>query len=197
MPTFNDLTYFDLVVACMLFFFLVRGLWVGCVRQLAAFLALIGGYVLAGQYAHAILPLTERVVDAPKLTFLVSFGVIFLVVALVFTLIGKVLHRVLQVTLLGWLDRLAGLVIGGAKAAVMASLLYMYLASSLSATNELLRTSFTTPYLQQGAEVLRSLINDPRLRKYLVQKQPAIATELLPGKSHEDTPEQRQAAKQD
>lgn len=197
MPTFNDLTYFDLVVACMLFFFLVRGLWIGCVRQLAAFLALIGGYVLAGQYAHAILPLTERVVDAPKLTFLVSFGVIFLVVAIVFTLIGKVLHRVLQITLLGWLDRLAGLVIGGAKAAVMASLLYMYLASSLSATNELLRTSFTTPYLQQGAEVLRSLINDPRLRKYLVQKQPAIATELLPGRSHEDKPEQRQAAKQD
>ena len=196
MPTFAELTYFDLVVACIFLFFLVRGLWIGCVRQLAAFFALVGGYYLAGQYADAMLPLTERFVDNPKLTFLVSFGHIIIVAAIVFTLIGKVLHRFLQITLLGWLDRLSGLGVGAVKAAVVASLLYMFLASSLSATNELLRTSCSTPTLRQGSELLRSFIDDPRLRKYFAQKEPAILSELLPGQGGEKQPEARKPARQ-
>jgi membrane protein required for colicin V production len=182
MPTFNDLTYFDLVVAFIFLFFLVRGVWIGFIRQLAAFFALVGSYYLAGQYAARILPVTERFVDNPKLTFLVSFALIFLVAALVFTLIGKVLHRMMQITLLGWLDRSSGLVLGAAKAAVVASLLYMVVASSLSTTNDLLRKSYTSPYLKQGAALLQSFIDDPRLRKYFLQKEPAILPNQLPGK---------------
>lgn len=183
MPTFNDLTYFDLVVAFIFLFFLVRGLWIGFMRQLAAFFALVGSYYLAGQYAARILPFTERFVDNPKLTFLVSFAIIFLVAAFVFTMIGKVLHRVMQITLLGWLDRFSGLILGGVKAAVLASLLYMFLASYLSTTNQVLRKSYSSPYLKQGADRLQLFIDDPQLRKYFLQKEPAILTDLLSGKS--------------
>jgi len=182
MPTLNDLTYFDLVVAFLFLLFLVRGAWIGFVRQLAAFFALVGGYFIAGQYVDRILPWTERFVENPKVIFFISFAILFVAAALVFTLIGKVLHRFLQITLLGWLDRLSGLALGGFKAAVVASLLYMFLASSLSTTNDLLRKSYSTPYLKQGSELLRSCINDPRLRKYFVQKEPAILNELLPEK---------------
>jgi membrane protein required for colicin V production len=182
MPTFNDLTYFDLIILFIFLVFFLRGIWIGCMRQLAAFFALVGGYYLAGQYAYTILPWTERLVDNPKLTFLVSYGLVFLVAAIVFTLIGKLLHGFMRVTLLGWLDRLFGLVIGGIKAAVVASLIFMLLASTLSTTNDLLRKSYTTPFLQQGANILRSWIDDPRLRKYFVQKEPAILSELLPGR---------------
>lgn len=197
MPTFSDLTYFDLVVAFIFLFFLVRGLWIGFMRQLAAFFALVGSYYLAGQHAAQILPFTERFIDNPKVTFLVSFAIIFLVAALVFTLIGKVLHRVMQITLLGWLDRVSGLVLGGVKAVVVASLLYMFLASSLSATNELLRKSYSSPYLKQGAELLQSLINDPRLRQYFLQKDPAILPHLLPGTSEQKKPEQKKKPEQE
>lgn len=195
MPTFNDLTYFDLVVAFIFLFFLVRGLWIGFMRQLAAFFALVGSYYLAGRYASEILPFTERFVDNPKLTFFISFALIFLVAAIVFTLIGKVLHRFMQITLLGWLDRFSGMLLGGVKAAVVASLIYMFLASSLSATNELLKKSYTSPYLKQGAELLQSLIDDPRLRKYFLQKEPAILSDLLPAQPEQKKPEQQKPAR--
>jgi membrane protein required for colicin V production len=191
MPTFGALSYFDLVIAVLFLIFLIRGLWIGFMRQLAAFFALVGSYYLAGQYAARILPFTERFVDNPKWTFLVSFALIFIVAALVFTFIGKVLHRFMQITLLGWLDRISGLILGGVKAAVVASLLYMFLASSLSSTNELLRKSYSSPYLKQGAEMLQSLIDDPRVRKYFVQKEPAILSDLLPGKSDQKKPVQQ------
>ncbi len=189
MPTFNELTYFDLVVAGIFLFFLVRGLWIGFMRQLAAFFALVGSYYLAGQYAAQMLPFTERFVDNPKLTFFISFAIVFLVAAIVFSLIGKILYRIMQITLLGWLDRFSGLFLGGIKAAVVASLIYMFLASSLSTTNDLLKKSYTSPYLKQGAEMLRSFIDDPRLRKYFVQKEPAILSDLLPVKPEQKKPE--------
>ncbi|MCL2789356.1 MAG: CvpA family protein [Desulfobulbus sp.] len=186
------MTFFDLVVAAIVLLFLVRGVWIGFVRQLAAFFALVGSYGIAGQYADRVLPWTEKFVDNPRVTFFVSFAILFIVSALVFTLIGKVLHRFLQITLLGWLDRLAGLVLGCAKAALVASLLYMLLASTLSTTNDMLRKSYSGPYLKQGAEWLRSFINDPHLRDYLMQKEPAILLkELLPEKPADQKNEQR------
>lgn len=181
MPALHELTSFDMLIVLLFAIFFVRGAWIGCVRQLAAFCALVGGYYLAGQYAHRLLPWTERFFDHPKVIFLVSFAILFLAAALVFTLMGKVLHRVVQIALLGWLDRLFGLVLGGVKAAAIASLLYMLLASSLSTTNDVLRKSVTTPFLKQGAELLRSCIDDPRLRTFFAQKEPAILNELLPG----------------
>ena len=183
MPTFNDLTYFDYAVAFLFLFFMARGLWIGCMRQLAAFFALVGSYYLAGQYADQFIPFTERFVTNPKLIFLVSFAGIFLIAALIFSLIGKLLHRFLQISLFGGFDRLLGLVLGGVKAAVVASMLYMVLASSLSSTNELLRKSISSPYLKVGAELLQSLINDPRLRTYFLEKEPAIVNGLPPARA--------------
>lgn len=196
MPTFNDLTYFDIAVLTIFLAFFLRGVWIGCMRQLGAVLALVGGYYMAGQYADAILPWTERLVDSPRLTFLVSFGLIFLVAAILFTLIGKILQRFMHISLLGWLDRLGGLVVGGVKAMVVASLLYMFLASTLSTTNDLLRKSQTSPYLQQGANILRTWINDPRLRKYFAQKEPAILSDLLSGKPNSNKQEVQNSTKE-
>lgn len=177
MPTFNDLTSFDLVVVCLALVFLIRGAWIGFLRQLGVFLALVGSYWLASHFADRILPLTEQWVTNPKLTFLVSFVSVFALASLVLTLVGRLVGRLLRIGPPGGLDRMAGLVGGAVKAAVVASLLYMVLASTLSTTNELLRQSFTGPWLKQGAEGLQGLIDDPRLRQYFVAKEPAILPE--------------------
>jgi membrane protein required for colicin V production len=195
LPTLNELTTFDLVVATLFLLFFLRGIWIGFIRQLAAFFALVGSYGVAGQYVDRVLPYTERFVDNPKVTFFVSFAMLFVVAALVFTLIGKILHRFLRITMLGWLDRLGGVALGGVKAAVIASLLYMFLASTLSTTNDLLRKSYVAPYLKEGSELLRSFIQDPRLRTYFVQKEPAILSDLLPEKPGDKKPEHKTPAK--
>lgn len=194
MPTLNELTTFDLAIAGLFCIFMLRGAWIGLVRQLASFCALVGSYIIAGQYVDSILPWTERLVSNPKITFFLSFAILFVASALGFSLIGKVLHRFMQITLLGWVNRLTGLVLGGFKAAVLASLAYMFLASTLSATNDMLRTSYVSPYLKQGAELLRLLIDDPHLRTYLAQKEPAILGNMLIGKSEEKKNEQKKPA---
>ncbi len=179
----DALTSFDIIVLLILLVSAIRGVWIGFMRQLAAFLALIGSYILAGRYSGKLMPAVDRFIDNPKLVFLVSFVLLFLVTAIVFILAGKVMHRVMEITLLGWFDRLMGLLLGVVKGAVLASFLYMVLSSSLAGTNTLLQKSLASPYLAAGARQLNMIIHDQRLRQYFLPRKPAIPENSLPAPS--------------
>jgi membrane protein required for colicin V production len=174
MISFADFTSFDVIVALVFILFIVRGGWIGFMRQLAAFLALVGSYWLAGRYCSQLMPYVDDFIHNPKLVFFVSFALLFCLSALLFILGGKVLHRVMEISLLGWFDRLLGILLGVVKGIVLTSFLYMILASSLSASNDLLKKSISAPYLAMGADILHQLIQDPQLRKYFVPREPAI-----------------------
>ena len=103
------------------------------------------------------------------------------------------MHRLMQVTLLGWFNRLLGISLGAFKAALLTSLLYMVLASTLSATNSVLSQSLTAPWLRQGAQLLQAVINDPKLRAYFKENTPAIPLELMEAKKE---PQQQKPAEQ-
>jgi len=174
MPNFNQLTYFDYVILFIFLTFFLRGIWIGCMRQFATVFTILGGYYLAGRYSSILLPYTQQFIDNPKHTFLLGYGLILAIAAITFTLMGHLLRRFTKKPRLGWLNRMGGLAVGGLTALVIASLVYMFLASTLSTTNDLLRKSYTSPYLQQGANVLRLWIRDSNLQKNFVQKEPAI-----------------------
>ncbi len=190
-----DLTSFDIIIALIFLVFLIRGVWIGFMRQLAAFLALVGSYWLAGQYSGQLFPFVRQFIEDPKLVFLASFGLLFIISAIVFILAGKVLRRVMEITLMGWFDRFLGLLLGGVKAAVVSVLLFMILASTLSASNDLIRKSVSSPYLMLGAEKIRAIIGDPKIRELFVAKEPAITESVMsiltPAKS---TPEKKDKA---
>ncbi len=174
MISLADITSFDVIVALILLVFVVRGAWIGFMRQLAAFLALVGSYWLAGSYSRELMPYVGKFIENPKLVFLVSFALLFCFSALLFIMAGKVLHRVMEISLLGWFDRFLGFLLGAVKGAVLASLLYMFLASSLSASNDLLKKSISSRYLAQGADILHQLISDPQLQELFLPRVPAI-----------------------
>lgn len=181
MISFADLTSFDVIIVLIFVVFIIRGVWVGFMRQLTTFLALVGSYWLAGRYSGQLMPYVHQVVENPKMVFLASFVLLFLVSALIFILAGKVLRRVMEISLMGWFDRFLGLLLGGVKAAVVTVLLYMFLASSLSASNDLLTKSLSAPYLSQGAEMVRQIIDDPQIREQFVPRKPAITLDAVPG----------------
>jgi membrane protein required for colicin V production len=177
MPSLSEFTSFDVIVCLVFLLFLVRGTWIGFMRQLAAFLALVGSYVIAGKYVGQIIPYVDDYITNPKLVFFISFFLLFITGALFFILLGKLMQKLMELTLLGWFDRLLGLLLGGVKGAIFSSLIFMVLVSSLSASNDLVKKSLTSPYLAQGAALLQQAINDPDLRKLFIPKEPAITDE--------------------
>ena len=178
MELLADLTSFDVIVILIVAAFALRGVWIGFLRQLAAFLALVGSYWLAGRYTPVLAPYVQQYMSNNKLLFLSTFALLFLGSAILFILAGKVLQRVMELSLLGWFDRLLGLFLGMGKGALLTCFLYMILASSLSGSNTLLGQSHMAPLLSQGAELLHRFIVDEELRQEFLPKIPAIPPEM-------------------
>lgn len=169
MATINwyEISIFDYSIAGILTIFLLRGLCIGFVRQLADAAALIGSCWLAGAYAGQVmplarhyLPLPEELVSQPAVMFWLSLGGIYLLVMLVCTLISKLL----DVKVFGWTDRMAGGLLSLARGAFITMLLFMLMATVLPARHPLFEASLTAPYLSQGAESIRQFIHDAKIR---------------------------------
>lgn len=180
MISLNDITSFDVIIVLLFLLFVVRGTWVGFIRQLAVFLALIGSYLMAGQYTGQMMPYVEQFIENPKAVFFISFGLLFILGSISLFLFGKVLRLVMEFSLVGWFDRLLGFMLGVVKGVFVTSFLYMVMSSSLISANELLTKSVTSQYLAHGAEFVQKIINDPEMRALFLPKEPAIMPELEP-----------------
>ena len=163
----HDITVFDWVVAAILFLFLVRGLWVGFVRQFVATIALGGSWWVASEYAGLAMPYVENFVQRPGAVFFLSFGGLLLLSTLIFALIGQLLHKVLEVNLLGWANRLAGGLLAVARGSLLIVLVYMLVAALLPASHPWFAGSLSVPYLAQGSDIVRQFIRDVTIRKDL------------------------------
>lgn len=170
MATINwqDISIFDYIFAGILTLFLLRGLCAGFLRQLVAAAALLGSGWLAGAYSMQLMPLAadwlpppEQLVIRPAVVFWCSFSGLYLLIRLVFIVIGQLL----EVKLIGWGDRMAGGLLGLARGAFVAVLLFMLLAAVLPAGHPLFAGSLAVPYLSQGAKIIRQFVRDAEIRE--------------------------------
>jgi membrane protein required for colicin V production len=108
----------DVVLAVVLALFALRGFWRGFSREIFALIGLVGGLAVAGaSYADAAMMLPPQVPEIVRPA--AAFLAIFLGVALAAKLAGMALHRLLGLTLLSPLDRVAGILLGAVKGAAV------------------------------------------------------------------------------
>ena len=83
----------------------------------------------------------------------ISFVLIFFIVFIVVRIIGAILSQIIRLTLLGWLDRLGGLVFGFMKGLLVASLILLgiTLISWPRGFDEYIRRSTVAPSVQLAA----------------------------------------------
>lgn len=118
------MTRIDIIVLVILALMLLRGFWIGLVRELASLgaiaLALLGIRIfagLAGEWLAARSGLTPWVATG------IAVVVIGVAVLAVCALVGKFAKRGMEAVGLGGFDRLAGALLGSAEGALVAALL--------------------------------------------------------------------------
>lgn len=188
-----QLSPYDFVVAGILLVLVIRGIWLGLLRQITPLLALCVGYFAASRYGAELLPFLQKISDNPKVVFLAAYVIMFAATYLVVFLFGKALARVIQVTVTPWFDRILGAVLGLAKAVILVILIHMVLGTLMAPENEMLRTCQSCPTLNTMADKTREFIKDEKVREALRQKKPAIAIDqmssMLMNKSQDEQPE--------
>ena len=170
----STMTAIDFGVIAIMLIFLVRGIWVGFIRQLASLAALILGYLFAGRYYEQISPRLSFLFPSPQISFLVTYALLFIAVFVGVLAIGYVLKKVMSLSLLGWFDRFMGGLFGLVKAGVVVTVLFMVMSGLLADSNPLMTRSLTSPYLFKSSSFLLASVPDRNLQRHLLPREPAI-----------------------
>ncbi len=165
----------DIIVLIVMGVFIARGIWVGFIRQLASLIALILGFVIAGRYYDDTAALISPIIENEQLAFLVTYGVIFIMVFITTIFAGLGFRKVAQLILLGWFDKTLGGLFGAAKGMFLSCIVFMILAVFISGTNPLFRKSFFYPYLEQSTIFILSVVKNKNIKHQMLPKQPAIS----------------------
>ncbi len=164
----------DIIVLIVLGVFIARGIWVGFIRQLASIIALISGFIIAGRYYDDSARLISPLIENQQLGFLVTYGVIFIIVFITTIFIGLGFRKVVQLVLLGWFDKSLGGLFGAAKGLFISCIVFMALAIFISGSSPIFRNSFFYPYLEQSTIIILSVVKNKDVKRQMLPQQPAI-----------------------
>ena len=170
-------TGYDLVVIGFFALLVIRGVWLGFLKQITCLVALYLGYIIAGQYHDRIFPFLKDVSTNPKVVFFTAYIILFIAVYVVVMLIGKGLAHVVQLTLAGWFDKVMGGLLGAAKALLLIIIIHMVLTFGLSPENKMLTACRTCNALNKTTAYALTLVKDKDIKKFLNQKKPPISAQ--------------------
>ena len=193
MDWLSEITAFDVFALLIFVAFLVRGVWVGFIRQISSLIAMIGGFALAGYFDSEFYRLILPYIDNSHTAFLITYIVLFIAFFFLIKLAGLGLKKVMDVSLTTWFDRTVGGLFGIAKGIFFVSLLFVVTTSFMSGSNNYLKKSISYPFLSSSSKTILTFIQDHDIRSYFVPKEPAIKLPSV-GKLFEEKEEQEKSA---
>lgn len=126
------------------------------VTLLALVLGVIGGFLLLG---NAMVMLGSHFTINDSILPFIAFGVVFIIIVIVVSLIGKLVKASLSVTLLGKVDQAIGGLIGLVKAAFLLSIvLWIINAVGHDPLKQFYTHSFLYPFVSDFAPMLTKFI---------------------------------------
>lgn len=161
MENLSSFSWIDLVLALAVVLLGLKGLINGLVREFFGLFGLVGGVIFASRFnGDAALLINEYVYkfDRPAMADFVGFLAVFLLVWIISLMLGAFFSKLLKLSGLGFLDRLGGFVVGGAKI-FLVFCIFVAVISRISFISEVakptLEKAYSYPFLLKcGAWVL-------------------------------------------
>jgi membrane protein required for colicin V production len=139
---------FDMVIVVILGYGVIRGIFRGLIRELAAIAGVAVGFYVAYANYKTVSPMLARWVSTPAYVDIVGFILLFCAVLMIITGAGILIRLIVKVALLGVFDRILGGFFGGLKGALIVSLLFVLLVSFLPAGGvKIVSDSKLAPYV--------------------------------------------------
>jgi len=122
------MNWLDIALAIPLIWFMYKGFRHGFIIELASLAALVLGIFVALHFSfYAEDYLRENFEIADNYLYIISFAITFIIVALLVYLVGKIIHKFVNIIALGFLNKLAGGIFGLLKAAIVLSVILYFL----------------------------------------------------------------------
>ncbi len=104
--------------------FAFKGLLKGFILEIFTLIGFVAGYIIALREMNALAGLIEKSIKLPaSVLTVISFFLIFILILLLTRALAKVLRKMAEVSMIGWLDKLGGLGFGLFKGLLTASII--------------------------------------------------------------------------
>ena len=118
------MNYIDIILGILLFLAAISGFSKGLIVEVVSLAALILGILGAIQFSYVTSEfLVENFEMSTKHLNIISFVVTFIVIVILVHIVGNVVNKIAEIPVLGCLNKLAGLVFGLVKGALIMSVL--------------------------------------------------------------------------
>lgn len=134
----------DIIILCILVIFLIRGLFRGLIQEVLSLTAVILAVYLASGYQHLLVPYLEPYITTELIVNGLSYAIIFVGTLVVFWLLTKLVRSMLEISMLGWIDRTTGGIFGLLEGALIGLILLMFI-QSFAPESAWLKESYLAP----------------------------------------------------
>lgn len=155
----------DIAIVCILGFTIVRGIMTGLMQSISGFIGSIAGFYAAYFYYPKLADFLSKWLEPGNTLKIISFFIIFTIVLLVITIIGRIMKWLMKIAFLGWVDRLGGGVIGLLKGGILSAVLIIVLTTFLPQKDPLLKDSKMVPYISGLSKTMMQLIPEKMNKK--------------------------------
>ncbi|MGQ9694771.1 MAG: CvpA family protein [Thermodesulfobacteriota bacterium] len=152
-----------IIISVSIIYSLIRGL----VREIFSLLAIILGFLGASYGSATVGRWLSRWISNETLALIVGFLILFVLIALIISLSGKTLSRIIKKMDLGWADHMGGAAFGFIKAILLIAIILLIMTAFLPSKSKLLSESVISPAVLNIARGLSFLIPEKFRNIYL------------------------------
>ncbi len=138
MSIITRMTWIDIVLVIILIILVLHGIMIGLIRGIFDIVGIVLGYILAINYSGAL--------GIPKF---LAFLLIFIVVVVGVSVLGRIISKLIHVTLLGSIDRLLGGLLGFLKGFIIC-FVFLIILFLLQKSNRVYLKSVVAPWIIKG-----------------------------------------------
>jgi membrane protein required for colicin V production len=107
---------FDIIFGLIAAIFVIVGIRRGFIDEVMRLVAVVAGFICGLLFYRQLAPKLDFLALSPNVTGVIAFLAVFFACVIAIFLVGKIIKKVVTLTMLGWLDRLCGGAVGAVKA---------------------------------------------------------------------------------
>ncbi len=119
----------DMIIIAIICFSMIRGIFRGISSEISSIIAVAGGFYGAYLFHPQLADRLPRPAALAQYSEIIAFALIFCAVFVAVSLLGVLIKYALDITMLGWFDRLLGAGFGALKGALAVSVLLFFLVA--------------------------------------------------------------------
>ncbi len=152
------MNWLDIVIIVVAAFFGLFGLWQGAIKALFGLAGLVGGIVLAGRYYDDLAGILSP--SGATWSEVAAYALIVIATLVAAGAIGWLVSHLVHITMLGWLDRLIGFLLGAAVGCLLCAAILAIISKYFPGSQSIISQSAVAKFLMEQFPLLLALLPD-------------------------------------